>query len=137
MLTLPLQRRQLSAAAMRWALLFSLLVLLWPQAASAQAATTTQTNPADAPAAATSAPIIHIPYAMGSPDPAKGAIFWLGMVDPANNHANVRMVFTDEGVAVVLHVFDRLLAYDENASANSAVRCRALTGLPSRCALMP
>ncbi len=96
-----------------WLLALGWLALLWPQASHAQA------GASQAGAAQAGTPTIHVPYYVDSTDPAKGAIFWFGKVDPASNYANVRAVYSNRGLAVVLHVFDRLLAYDENATPTS------------------
>lgn len=111
MCTLPIRypssarRGRAGLTALLW---LALLGLLWPQAAAAQSTE---------PDAQSGVPIIHVPYAAGSPDPAKGAIFWFGTLNPASNTANVRLSYADSELVVALHIFDRRTFYDEAAGA--------------------
>ncbi|MBW7886330.1 MAG: DNRLRE domain-containing protein, partial [Caldilineaceae bacterium] len=65
-------------------------------------------------AAPVPAPRIHIPKFGENIDPAKGAIFWLGQVDPTTNYTDVRLGYNDDRLIVVLHTFDQQLWYPDN-----------------------
>jgi len=97
------RRGRVGLTALLW---LGLLGLLWPQSAVAQSTE---------PDAQTSTPVIHVPYAAGSPDPARGAIFWFGALNPSSNTANVRLSYADSEMVVTLHIFDRRTIYDEAA----------------------
>lgn len=109
------QRQHGRAALHLLALLLCASQLLWPDSSYAQDVGNGEVDAG----AATGAPMIHIPYLANSLDPARGAIFWFGKLDPASNHANVRAVYTDGGMALALHIFDQFTTYDENAAASS------------------
>jgi hypothetical protein len=60
---------------------------------------------------------VNVPYAQVKPPdpyPTQMAIFWFGKVDPTNNYADVRTIYDDEFLTVVVHIFDRQLWYDRN-----------------------
>ena len=84
--------------ASKLALLLLMLASLWPHSSLAQSSTP---------------PTIHVPYSGTTPDPAKGAIFWFGILNQASNSANVRMSHADDSLVVMLHIFDRLVIYDQ------------------------
>jgi hypothetical protein len=60
---------------------------------------------------------VNVPYAQVKPPdpyPTQMAIFWFGQVDPTNNYADVRTIYDDDNLTVVVHIFDRQLWYDAN-----------------------
>ena len=89
--------------------------LLWPQHSFAQEASAAQA----AEVQATSVPVIHVPYFADSANPGQGGIFWLGKVEHGTNYADVRIAYDNNGLAFILHIFDRRLSYDARANAGS------------------
>jgi hypothetical protein len=82
--------------------------------------------------AAASQPVrrVNVPYAdVKPPDPypTQMAIFWFGKVDPTSNYADVRTIYDDEHLTVVVHIFDRQLWYDVNPSSETLSDWDAVT----------
>jgi hypothetical protein len=62
-------------------------------------------------------PRVNIPYAwIKSPEPypTQMAIFWFGRVDRTSNYSDVRIIYDEEYLTISLHIFDRLLFFDNN-----------------------
>jgi hypothetical protein len=73
---------------------------------------------------------VNVPYAqVKPPDPysTQMAIFWFGQVDPTNNYADVRTIYDDEFLTVVVHIFDRQLWYDTNPTKENLTDWDAVT----------
>jgi hypothetical protein len=73
---------------------------------------------------------VNVPFAsIVAPDPypTQMAIFWFGKVDPTNNYTDVRTIYNQERLTVVLHIFDRLLWYDRNPSPETLADWDAVT----------
>jgi hypothetical protein len=49
----------------------------------------------------------------------QSAIFWFGQVDNTNNHANVRVNYTDDELVVLVHIFDKRIWYKPLATVES------------------
>jgi hypothetical protein len=66
---------------------------------------------------AASSPVrrVNVPYlAVPPPDPyaTRPAIFWFGQVNNTNNYADVRTIYDDDALRVIVHIMDRWLWYD-------------------------
>jgi hypothetical protein len=74
--------------------------------------------------------IVNVPFAsVVAPDPypTQMAVFWFGEVDPTSNYADVRTIYNEEKLTVVLHIIDRLLWYDRNPSPETLADWDAVT----------
>lgn len=68
------------------------------------------------PETVTPALTVNVPYwAAGAPYPVH-SIFWFGKISLSNNYADVRMIYTDDQLEIVIHTIDRLLHYDASPS---------------------
>jgi hypothetical protein len=62
---------------------------------------------------------INVPFASvvaPAPYPTQTAVFWFGQVGPTSNYADVRAIYDNAELRITVHVFDRLLAYDDSPS---------------------
>jgi hypothetical protein len=73
---------------------------------------------------------VNVPFAsVVAPDPypTQMGVFWFGKVDPTSNYADVRTIYNEEGLTVVLHIIDRLLWYDRSPSPETLADWDAVT----------
>jgi hypothetical protein len=94
-------------------LLWPLLILVITIAATADSYHTDS----DTIKSASSSPIrrVNVPYLeVAPPDPysTKPAIFWFGQVNNTSNYADVRTIYDDDALRVIVHIMDRWLWYD-------------------------
>jgi hypothetical protein len=54
-------------------------------------------------------------------------IFWFGRVDPTTNYADVRVVYDDDKLEIMLNIFDRHTWYDTTPTSNSLTEWDAVT----------
>jgi hypothetical protein len=94
------------------------------------AAVTALTQHAPVPAgvnAAQPARRVNAPYwAPNAPYPSH-SIFWFGKISRATNYADVRTIYYDTALEVVVHVIDRLLQYDTSPSPADLTKWDAVT----------
>lgn len=70
---------------------------------------------------------VNAPYwAPGAPYPSH-SIFWFGEVSRSSNYADVRLIYYDTALEVVVHVIDRLLQYDTSPSPADLTQWDAVT----------
>jgi hypothetical protein len=86
----------------------------------------------DSQAAQTSSPTrrVNVPYASVKPPdpyPTQMSITWFGKVERTNNYADVRTIYNDDTLTVVVHIIDRLLWYDQNPSVENLEKWDAVT----------
>jgi hypothetical protein len=84
------------------------------------------------PDSATSSPVrrVNAPYlAVPPPDPysTKPAIFWFGQVNNTSNYADVRTIYDDEALRVIVHIMDRQLWYDTSPAPATLTGWDAVT----------
>jgi hypothetical protein len=73
---------------------------------------------------------VNVPYASVKPPdpyPTPMSIFWFGTVERTKNYADVRTIYDDETLTVAVHIFDRLLWYDQNTSVENLEKWDAVT----------
>jgi hypothetical protein len=74
--------------------------------------------------------LVNVPFASVTaqdPYPTQMAVFWFGKVDPTNNYADVRTIYNEERLTVVLHIIDRLIWYDRSPSPETLADWDAVT----------
>lgn len=73
------------------------------------------------------APRLNAPYFDGEVVFEETAIFWFGRVTPAENYIDVRVGYNASELYVHLAIFDRLVWYDQNPTAESLAEWDAAT----------
>lgn len=72
---------------------------------------------------------VNVPYQQGSsqPYPTQPAVFWFGQVNNTSNYADIRTIYDENNLRVILHIMDRRLWYDTAPSAATLTDWDAVT----------
>jgi hypothetical protein len=72
----------------------------------------------------------NVPYlevAPPNPYSTRPAIFWFGRVDNTSNYADVRTIYDDDELRVIVHIMDRQLWYDTSPNVDKLTEWDAVT----------
>jgi hypothetical protein len=88
----------------------------------------TQANKANAnsnPVRRVNAPYVEVPPP--APYSTQPAIFWFGQVNNTSNYADVRTIYNNDELRVIVHIMDRQLWYDTSPSIDELTEWDAVT----------